>query len=97
MLTEQSIPLKNNIPLCRWIIKFFYDNYIMTKKFYISYDILSDGPNGSSVRYAKVGDLVYHKWTCDTKITNMYCMRVHTCTVNDGQNGQPIYVIDENG
>ncbi|KAI6225526.1 Cuticlin-1 [Aphelenchoides fujianensis] len=45
------------------------------------YEIL-DSPNGQPVRYAKIGDRVYHKWTC---------------TVNDGQGGEPVFVLDEFG
>uniref|UniRef100_A0A915DT32 ZP domain-containing protein n=1 Tax=Ditylenchus dipsaci TaxID=166011 RepID=A0A915DT32_9BILA len=49
------------------------------------YDILSEGASGPPVKYAKIGDLVYHKWSCETDIANLYCMKVHSCTVNDGQ------------
>ena len=27
----------------------------------------------------------------------MFCMRVHTCKVGDGQGGQPVLILDERG
>ncbi|CAD5223458.1 unnamed protein product [Bursaphelenchus okinawaensis] len=61
------------------------------------YEILTDGPNGGQVHYAKIGDQVYHKWSCHTDVADVYCMKVHSCTVNDGQGGDPVTVLDENG
>ncbi|PIO75355.1 hypothetical protein TELCIR_02597 [Teladorsagia circumcincta] len=61
------------------------------------YDILSDGPNGIPLKYGKVGETVYHKWTCVSELTDVYCMRVHSCTVYDGQGGPPVTVLDVNG
>ena len=31
------------------------------------YEILEGGPNGDIIKYALIGDQVYHKWTCDTE------------------------------
>ncbi|VDN28032.1 unnamed protein product [Gongylonema pulchrum] len=61
------------------------------------YEILNGGPAGPAIRYAKVGDSVYHKWTCVSEMGDIYCMRVHTCTVNDGQGGDAVEVIDKKG
>uniref|UniRef100_A0A1I7XPH5 ZP domain-containing protein n=1 Tax=Heterorhabditis bacteriophora TaxID=37862 RepID=A0A1I7XPH5_HETBA len=61
------------------------------------YEILSDDPNGIPIKYAKIGDTVYHKWTCISELTDVYCMRVHSCTVYDGQGGPPVTVLDANG
>ncbi|VDO18561.1 unnamed protein product [Heligmosomoides polygyrus] len=61
------------------------------------YDILADGPNGVPVKYGKIGDTVYHKWSCVSELTDVYCMRVHSCTVYDGQGGPPVTVLDVNG
>uniref|UniRef100_A0AC35G1U6 ZP domain-containing protein n=1 Tax=Panagrolaimus sp. PS1159 TaxID=55785 RepID=A0AC35G1U6_9BILA len=61
------------------------------------YEILSDGPNGKPVKYARIGDHVYHKWTCDSESVGVYCMKVHTCIVTDGQGGEPITVLDQEG
>uniref|UniRef100_A0A914XTF6 ZP domain-containing protein n=1 Tax=Plectus sambesii TaxID=2011161 RepID=A0A914XTF6_9BILA len=48
------------------------------------YEILSGGPTGTPVQYALVGDSVYHKWTCDSETVDTFCMVVHSCFVNDG-------------
>jgi hypothetical protein len=31
------------------------------------YEILTGGPTGTPVKFALIGDSVYHKWTCDTE------------------------------
>lgn len=28
------------------------------------YEVLANGPTGNKVTYAKIGDHVYHKWSC---------------------------------
>uniref|UniRef100_A0A158PBP0 ZP domain-containing protein n=1 Tax=Angiostrongylus cantonensis TaxID=6313 RepID=A0A158PBP0_ANGCA len=61
------------------------------------YDILSDGPNGIPVKYGRIGEMVFHKWTCVSELIDVYCMRVHSCTVYDGQGGSAVTVIDVNG
>uniref|UniRef100_A0A914D127 ZP domain-containing protein n=1 Tax=Acrobeloides nanus TaxID=290746 RepID=A0A914D127_9BILA len=61
------------------------------------YEILTNGPTGAPVRYAKIGDHVYHKWSCEVDTPDMYCMRVHTCSVNDGQGGEQVLVLDQDG
>ncbi|KAL6735191.1 hypothetical protein Aduo_005655 [Ancylostoma duodenale] len=61
------------------------------------YEILSDGPNGVPIKYGKIGETVYHKWSCVSELTDVYCMRVHSCTVYDGQGGPPVTVLDVNG
>ena len=52
---------------------------------------------GAPVRFARIGDAVYHKWTCDAQVANVCCMRVHSCTVSDGQGGAPIQILDSDG
>lgn len=59
------------------------------------YEIL-DGPSGQAVRYALVGEAVYHKWTCDTETTNTFCMTVHSCYVDDGA-GDRADLLDQSG
>lgn len=61
------------------------------------YEILSGSAEGPPVRFAQIGDSVYHKWTCVADQPDMFCMKVHSCTVGDGQGGQSIMVINENG
>uniref|UniRef100_A0A915PNF5 ZP domain-containing protein n=1 Tax=Setaria digitata TaxID=48799 RepID=A0A915PNF5_9BILA len=61
------------------------------------YEILSGSSKGQPIRYAKVGDSVYHRWTCLAETEDLYCMRVHTCTVSDGQGGEAVEVLDSKG
>uniref|UniRef100_A0A7E4URW3 Peptidase A1 domain-containing protein n=1 Tax=Panagrellus redivivus TaxID=6233 RepID=A0A7E4URW3_PANRE len=61
------------------------------------YEILQGGPTGSAVRYARIGEPVYHKWSCDSETPGIYCMTVHSCSVTDGQGGEPVYVLDKDG
>ncbi|CAJ0932213.1 unnamed protein product, partial [Mesorhabditis belari] len=61
------------------------------------YEILSGGPNGRVAQYARIGEAVYHKWTCHADLPDVYCMRVHSCTVVDGQGGPSVTVLDANG
>uniref|UniRef100_A0A914V744 ZP domain-containing protein n=1 Tax=Plectus sambesii TaxID=2011161 RepID=A0A914V744_9BILA len=60
------------------------------------YEVLSGGPTGAPVLYAKVGDTVYHKWTCDTETVDTFCMVVHSCKVDDGA-GDIIQLLDQQG
>ncbi|KAK6757500.1 hypothetical protein RB195_015366 [Necator americanus] len=60
------------------------------------YEVLTKDQNGSPVMFATIGDIVYHKWSCDSDDSVQYCMTVHSCTADDGQGiGQQL--IDENG
>uniref|UniRef100_A0A0N4ZPY7 ZP domain-containing protein n=1 Tax=Parastrongyloides trichosuri TaxID=131310 RepID=A0A0N4ZPY7_PARTI len=65
------------------------------------YEILEGSNSGKPIRFARIGDIVYHKWSCsfDKSIidTPKYCMLVHSCLVNDGQGGEEITVIDDKG
>uniref|UniRef100_A0AC34QRU0 ZP domain-containing protein n=1 Tax=Panagrolaimus sp. JU765 TaxID=591449 RepID=A0AC34QRU0_9BILA len=61
------------------------------------YEILSDGPTGKPVKYARIGDHVYHKWTCESESVGVYCMKVHSCSVSDGQGGEAVLVLDSEG
>ncbi|OZC10025.1 hypothetical protein X798_02871 [Onchocerca flexuosa] len=69
----------------------------ITQQLEIRYEILSGDETGIQVRYAKVGDSVYHKWTCLAETNDLYCMKVHTCTVSDGQGGETVEVLDKKG
>lgn len=60
------------------------------------YEILDGGPNGQPIRYAIIGQQVYHKWTCDTETTDIFCMIVHSCFVDDGA-GDKVDLLDTNG
>ncbi|VDM26098.1 unnamed protein product [Toxocara canis] len=58
-----------------------------------SYTLHRDSPNGPVLRYARIGDTVYHVWDCPSDV---YAMLVHTCFILDGQGGEH-KVIDTNG
>jgi len=60
------------------------------------YEILDGGPDGAPIRYALIGQQVYHKWTCDTETVDTFCMRVHSCFVDDGA-GDRVTLLDEAG
>lgn len=60
------------------------------------YEILDGSPTGPPVFYAVIGQMVYHKWTCETDTENQFCMVVHSCFVDDG-NGDRVQLIDEQG
>ncbi|KAH7727357.1 cuticulin-1 [Aphelenchoides avenae] len=60
------------------------------------YEILEGGPTGQPIRFATIGQQVYHKWTCDTETQNTFCAVVHTCTVDDGA-GDNVQIINPEG
>lgn len=60
------------------------------------YEVLSEGPNGAPVRFARIGDQVYHQWSCASETIDVFCMTVHSCFVQDGQ-GTQAQLLDENG
>ncbi|KAF8361725.1 hypothetical protein PRIPAC_88648, partial [Pristionchus pacificus] len=37
------------------------------------YEILDNGPTGEPVKFASVGQHVYHKWTCESETTDTFC------------------------
>jgi len=65
------------------------------------YSVHAGGPDGPVVSRAKIGDPLYHKWTCDTPNANshMFCMMVNNCTVGavNGIRSIKHPIIDENG
>uniref|UniRef100_A0A0K0ESI9 ZP domain-containing protein n=1 Tax=Strongyloides stercoralis TaxID=6248 RepID=A0A0K0ESI9_STRER len=60
------------------------------------YEILNGGPYGEIVTISTIGNLVYHKWTCETENIDSFCMLIHSCYVDDG-NSNKIEIIDKNG
>uniref|UniRef100_A0A915KNG2 ZP domain-containing protein n=1 Tax=Romanomermis culicivorax TaxID=13658 RepID=A0A915KNG2_ROMCU len=61
------------------------------------YDVLQNGAEGSPVSTAKVGDTLYHKWSCkDDFLKEMYCMTIVSCYVDDGSSNS-FELIDQNG
>jgi hypothetical protein len=59
------------------------------------YEIL-DSPTGQPVRFAIIGQGVFHKWTCDTDTVNTFCMTVHSCFVDDS-NGDRLDLLTDQG
>uniref|UniRef100_A0A915KW86 ZP domain-containing protein n=1 Tax=Romanomermis culicivorax TaxID=13658 RepID=A0A915KW86_ROMCU len=52
---------------------------------------------GERVKFAAVGQPVYHKWTCDTTHEpNIFCMTVKSCSCDDGA-GNSVKLLDEEG
>ncbi|VDP14310.1 unnamed protein product [Heligmosomoides polygyrus] len=60
------------------------------------YEVLDGSPTGFPVYFATVGQMVYHKWTCEAEQADTFCMVVHSCFVDDG-NGEKVQLINENG
>ncbi|TKR63119.1 hypothetical protein L596_026991 [Steinernema carpocapsae] len=60
------------------------------------YDILDGGPQGQPVKFATIGQQVYHQWKCDSETTNTFCMKVHSCKVDD-ERGVAVPMLDEEG
>ncbi|TMS40218.1 hypothetical protein L596_006621 [Steinernema carpocapsae] len=60
------------------------------------YEILKGGPDGEQVKFALIGEQVYHKWTCDSETEGNFCMKVHSCVVDDGK-GDTVQLLNENG
>uniref|UniRef100_A0AC35FY60 ZP domain-containing protein n=1 Tax=Panagrolaimus sp. PS1159 TaxID=55785 RepID=A0AC35FY60_9BILA len=60
------------------------------------YEILEGGPTGAPVKFAVVGQQVYHSWKCDSETVDTFCAVVHTCTVDDG-NGDTVPILNDNG
>jgi hypothetical protein len=60
------------------------------------YEILDGGPSGQPIKFALIGQQVYHKWTCDSETVDTFCASVYSCTVDDG-NGDTLEILDSNG
>ncbi|CAD6190113.1 unnamed protein product [Caenorhabditis auriculariae] len=58
-----------------------------------SYSLRKESESGAEVRYASVGDTVFHVWACDGEHNGIL---VQNCHVEDGQ-GNKIMIIDQNG
>ena len=62
------------------------------------YDVLDGGPNGAPVQFAVVGQQVYHKFTCDVEVQDVFCMSVRSCyTTSEREDEQRVQVLDDNG
>ncbi|CAB3399241.1 unnamed protein product [Caenorhabditis bovis] len=64
-----------------------------------NYMVLSENKNGSPVKFATVGQIVYHEWSCEPVNKNEkspFCATVHSCSVKD-ETGKEVQLFDENG
>jgi hypothetical protein len=61
------------------------------------YEILSAATDGEPVRFAIIGQGVFHKWTCDTETVDTFCMRVYSCFVVDPTGNDRLDLINEAG
>lgn len=57
------------------------------------YTIRRGSPSGPEIRFATVGEPVFHVWSCPS---DSYGMLVQNCYVDDGQ-GNRILIVDQNG
>ncbi|CAI2358220.1 unnamed protein product [Caenorhabditis sp. 36 PRJEB53466] len=63
-----------------------------------NYRVLNEARN-EEVAFAKVGQVVYHEWSCASKDKNEvspFCLTVHSCNVKD-ETGKEVQLFDENG
>ncbi|KAK0428641.1 hypothetical protein QR680_010924 [Steinernema hermaphroditum] len=59
-----------------------------------TYTVRKDSIDGAVVKYARIGEPVFHVWKCDS---DMFGMLVHSCFVDDGNGEDRKSIIDENG
>ncbi|TKR63453.1 hypothetical protein L596_027284 [Steinernema carpocapsae] len=59
-----------------------------------SYSVRKDSIDGPLVKYARVGEPVFHVWKCDS---DMFGMLVHSCFVDDGNGEDRQEIINANG
>ncbi|KAE9554534.1 hypothetical protein FO519_002238 [Halicephalobus sp. NKZ332] len=57
------------------------------------YTVHRDSPHGPLAKYARVGDVLFHVWECQT---DMYSMLLHSCLADDGS-GNKFMVVDDKG
>ncbi|GMT35271.1 hypothetical protein PFISCL1PPCAC_26568 [Pristionchus fissidentatus] len=64
------------------------------------YEVLSETKEGDAVKFATVGQQVYHQWTCDDAShpagQSPFCATVHSCNVKE-ESGREVQLLDENG
>ncbi|PIO74545.1 zona pellucida-like domain protein [Teladorsagia circumcincta] len=64
------------------------------------YQVLAGGKDGTPLKFASVGQQVYHEWTCDPQGKNetdsSFCATVHSCNVRE-EGGREVQLLDENG
>ncbi|KIH61699.1 zona pellucida-like domain protein [Ancylostoma duodenale] len=62
-----------------------------------SYTLRKGGPDGEIVRYATLGESVYHRWECiEVEQKDTFGMLVHSCYVDNGH-GDRVDILNEKG
>ncbi|VDN07326.1 unnamed protein product [Thelazia callipaeda] len=57
---------------------------------------IREGRDGPHVKFAHIGDRVWHVWHCDLSASAIYGILIHSCHVDDGQ-GMQVAIIDNKG
>uniref|UniRef100_A0AAF5Q2J0 ZP domain-containing protein n=2 Tax=Wuchereria bancrofti TaxID=6293 RepID=A0AAF5Q2J0_WUCBA len=57
---------------------------------------IRESRNGPLVKFAHIGDHVWHVWHCDLESGIIYGMLIHSCYVDDGQ-GKHVPIVDNKG
>ncbi|CAJ0934596.1 unnamed protein product, partial [Mesorhabditis belari] len=64
------------------------------------YEVLAESDKGDAIKFATVGQRVYHRWTCEDPAhpdgTTPFCATVHSCSVRE-ESGKQALLLDENG
>ncbi|VDL75289.1 unnamed protein product [Nippostrongylus brasiliensis] len=74
----------------RWLVEQYEHNEI---------PVLAGGKDGLPLKFASVGEQVYHEWTCTTNGStddSGFCATVHSCNVRE-DGGREVQLLDENG
>lgn len=63
------------------------------------YEVLAGATDNEALqpmKFARIGDKSYHKWSCLSESIDTFCMTVHSCFVSDGADKR-VQLLDENG